>query len=129
MFARRLWLHVLANGVVTLEVALLGTHVEVVRVHMLAGLNGGAGKANDLVVTAHGLPGLNGARGHFVAGWNKAFDRHALHAGTAHELGTRNDHVIGRMKSNKNTHGLISKKLVRQPQYQAGHVSDDGQAA
>jgi hypothetical protein len=64
-----------------------------------------------------------------VTRWNKAFDRHPLHTGSAHELGTRNDHVIGRMKSNKNTHGLISKKLFREPKHQAGHVGDDDQAS
>ena len=101
MFARRLGFHILPNGVVALKVAFLGAHVEVVRVHVLARLNGGAGKANDLVVATHRLASLNGARCHFVSWWNQTPHSHTIDAGAAHELGARNDHVIGRMKANK----------------------------
>ena len=49
--------HVGAEGVVARKVTLVGTHVEVVGVHMLAGCDGLAGKADDLVVAPHRVAG------------------------------------------------------------------------
>ena len=117
------------NGVVARKVALVRPHVEVVRVHMLAGGDGLAGKTNDLVVAAHRLAGGQCACGHLMAGRYEAAHGDVFNLCAAHQLGSGNQHVIGGVKANKRCHGAISIKHFGQPQNQAGHIGDDDQAA
>ena len=52
---RRGRFHIGADGVIAGKVALVRSHVEVMRMHMLAGRNGLAGKTDDLVVASDGI--------------------------------------------------------------------------
>ena len=108
LLAQRFRFHILTNGVVAFEVALFCTHVQVVRVHMLARCDGLVRKANDLVVAAHRLAQGDGACGDFVARRNQAAHGYAVHGASAHELGAGNDHVVRRVQADEGVlHGSI----------------------
>src|SRR5699024_1781978 len=90
-------LHAGTEGVVAFEAALVGPHVQVVRVHVFAARDGPAGEADDLVVAAHGRPDGDVSHGDFVASGDQSpegdvFDLHA-----AHQLAASNQHVVVRV--------------------------------
>ena len=101
LLAGRFGFDVLADGVVALEIAFFGTHVQVVRVHMLARRDGLVCKTNDLVVAAHRLAHGDGACSDFVARRNQAAHGDAVHGAATHELAAGNDHVVRRVQANE----------------------------
>ncbi len=102
---RRRRLHVGAEGVVAFEVALVRPHVEVLRVHVLAGGDGLARETDDLVVAAHRLALRDGAHRNLVARGNEAAHGNVLDDGAAEQLGARDDDVVGGVESDVRVHG------------------------
>jgi hypothetical protein len=84
--------------------AFVGTHVEVVRMHVLAGRDRLACEADDLVVAAHRLALGDGAHRDLVAGRDQAARRHALDRRAADQLAARDHDIVGGMESNEGVH-------------------------
>jgi hypothetical protein len=73
-------------------------------VNVLAGDDGFAGKADDLVVAAHGFASCNRVGGDFVTGGNQAFDRNTFYSRTAEQLRARDQDVVGWVKADVIVH-------------------------
>jgi len=83
---------ILAERVIALEAG----HAEVVYVYVLTRANRAGGKADDLVVAAHGRTLSDVARGELVTGGNGDRDAHVLldDLGAGWKLDTRDHHVV-----------------------------------
>ena len=104
-------LHVRTKRIVARKVALVGAHVEVLRMDVFTGRNGLAGKPNDLVVAAHRLARGEGTHCHLVAGRDQATHGHTFNGGAADELGACNHHVVGGVQADKRSHrGFLEKE-------------------
>ena len=99
-----------AKRVVPRKVAFVGAHVKVVGVHMLARSDVFSGKADDLVVAAHGVTGRDGAGGDFVARRDQTAHSDGLYRGAREQLLAADDHVIGGMEANAIVHKKIEIK-------------------
>ena len=68
------------------------------------------GKADDLVVAAHGVTGRDGAGGDFVARRDQTAHSDGLYRGAREQLLATDDHVIGGVEANAIVHKKIKIK-------------------